>query len=85
MLICLVLFPCKLHTPVTPSNLVHDSPEVAERYFALRGEELDGVAGKRIAGGEGSDSSSQVTLRRRPSHAQVHAEARVESGGQRAG
>ena len=36
VLICVVLFPYKLHTPVAPSNLVHNSPEVVVGFF-MRG------------------------------------------------
>ena len=34
---CVVLVPWKLHTPVTPSNLVHNSPEVVVGFFMCGG------------------------------------------------
>ena len=37
VLICVVLFPYKLHTPVAPSNLVHNSPEVLVGFFTRGG------------------------------------------------
>ena len=37
VLICVVLFPYKLHTPVAPSNLVHNSPEVDVGFFRRGG------------------------------------------------
>ena len=37
VLICVVLFPYKLHTPVAPSNLVHNLPEVVVGDFKRGG------------------------------------------------
>ena len=37
VLICVVLFPYKLHTPIAPSNLVHNAPEVVVGFFKRGG------------------------------------------------